>query len=40
MPQVKVKRASFEEYLAYSDETPMEGRYELVGGASRVAAGV
>ena len=32
MTQAKVKLASFEEYLAYSDETPMEGRYELVGG--------
>jgi Uma2 family endonuclease len=32
MTQAKVKLASFEEYLAYGDETPMEGRYELVGG--------
>jgi Uma2 family endonuclease len=33
MTQAKVKLASFEEYLAYSDETPLSGRYELVGGA-------
>lgn len=32
MTQAKVKLASFEEYLAYSDKTPMDGRYELVGG--------
>ncbi len=32
MTQAKVRLASFEEYLAYSDETPLEGRYELVGG--------
>jgi Uma2 family endonuclease len=32
MTQAKAKLASFEEYLAYSDETPLEGRYELVGG--------
>jgi Uma2 family endonuclease len=32
MTQAKVKLASFEEYLAYSDETPIEGRFELVRG--------
>jgi Uma2 family endonuclease len=32
MTQAKVRLASFEEYLAYSDETPLEGRYELMGG--------
>ena len=32
MTQAKVKLASFEEYLAYSDETPLEGRYELIDG--------
>ena len=32
MTQAKVKLASFEEYLAYSDETPIEGRFELVSG--------
>ncbi|MBE9135607.1 Uma2 family endonuclease [Nodosilinea sp. LEGE 07088] len=32
MTQAKVKLASFEEYLAYSDETPLEGRFELVHG--------
>jgi len=32
MTQAKVRLASFEEYLAYSDETPLEGRYELVDG--------
>ncbi len=32
MTQAKAKLASFEEYLAYSDKTPLEGRYELVGG--------
>ncbi|WP_017296840.1 Uma2 family endonuclease [Nodosilinea nodulosa] len=32
MTQAKVKLASFEEYLAYSNETPLEGRYELVQG--------
>jgi Uma2 family endonuclease len=32
MTQTKVKLASFEEYLAYSDETLLEERYELVGG--------
>jgi Uma2 family endonuclease len=30
--QAKVTLASFEEYLAYSGATPMEGRYELVCG--------
>jgi Uma2 family endonuclease len=32
MTQAKVKLASFEEYLTYSDETPLEGRFELVRG--------
>ena len=32
MTQAKAKLASFEEYLAYSDETPLEGRFELVRG--------
>lgn len=32
MTQAKVKFASFEEYLAYSDKTPLEGRFELVRG--------
>jgi Uma2 family endonuclease len=32
MTQAKVKLASFEEYLAYSNETPLEGRFELVRG--------
>ena len=32
MTQAKVKLASFEEYRAYSDETPIEGRFELVSG--------
>jgi Uma2 family endonuclease len=33
MTQARVKFASFEEYLSYSDATPMEGRYELINGA-------
>jgi len=32
MTQAKVTFASFEEYLAYSDATPLEGRFELVCG--------
>ena len=32
MTQAKVKFTSFEDYLSYSDETPMEGRYELIDG--------
>jgi Uma2 family endonuclease len=32
MTQVKVKFATFEEYLSYSNETPMEGRYEWIDG--------
>ncbi|WP_448598393.1 Uma2 family endonuclease [Thermoleptolyngbya sp.] len=32
MTQARAKFATFEEYLAYSDETPMEGRYELIDG--------
>ncbi|HIK56095.1 MAG TPA: Uma2 family endonuclease [Synechococcales cyanobacterium M55_K2018_004] len=32
MTQAKVKFTTFEEYLSYSDETPMEGRYELIDG--------
>lgn len=33
MTQAKVKFTSFEAYLAYSDTTPMAGRYELINGA-------
>jgi Uma2 family endonuclease len=33
MTQAKVKFITFEEYLSYSNETPMEGRYELIDGA-------
>lgn len=29
MTQAKVKFTTFEDYLSYSDETPMEGRYEF-----------
>ncbi|GAB4146326.1 MAG: Uma2 family endonuclease [Cyanobacteria bacterium J069] len=32
MTQAQAKFATFEEYLAYSDETAMEGRYELIDG--------
>lgn len=32
MTQAKAKFTSFEDYLSYSDETPMEGRYELIDG--------
>lgn len=32
MTQAKAKFATFEEYLAYSDATPLEGRYELIDG--------
>ena len=32
MTQAKVQLASFEEYLAYSDQTSLVGRYELVRG--------
>lgn len=32
MTQAKEKFTTFEEYLSYSDRTPMEGRYELVDG--------
>jgi Uma2 family endonuclease len=32
MTQVKVKFTTFEDYLSYSDQTPMEGRYELIDG--------
>lgn len=32
MTQARVKFSTFEEYLSYSDETPMEGRYELIDG--------
>lgn len=32
MTQSKVKFTTFEEYLSYSDETSMEGRYELIDG--------
>ncbi|MBV8887976.1 MAG: hypothetical protein JO235_28810 [Chroococcidiopsidaceae cyanobacterium CP_BM_RX_35] len=30
MTQAKVKFTTFEEYLSYSNETDMEGRYELI----------
>lgn len=33
MTQARVKFTTFEDYLSYSDETPMEGRYELIDGA-------
>jgi Uma2 family endonuclease len=33
MTQAKVKFITFEEYLSYSNETPLEGRYELIDGA-------
>ncbi|NJN88873.1 MAG: Uma2 family endonuclease [Leptolyngbyaceae cyanobacterium SL_7_1] len=33
MTQAKVKFTTFEEYLSYSDATPMEGRYEVIDGA-------
>lgn len=32
MTQAKVKLTTFEEYLSYSDETQIEGRYELING--------
>lgn len=32
MTQANVKLITFEEYLSYSDETQMEGRYELING--------
>lgn len=32
MTQARVKFTTFEEYLAYSHETSMEGRYELIDG--------
>jgi Uma2 family endonuclease len=32
MTQARVKFTTFEDYLSYSDETPMEGRYELING--------
>lgn len=32
MTQAKVKLTTFEEYLSYSDETQIEGRYELIDG--------
>ena len=32
MTQAGVKFTTFEDYLSYSSETPMEGRYELVNG--------
>ena len=32
MTQAKVKFATFEKYLSYSNKMDMEGRYELVGG--------
>ncbi|NJL87325.1 MAG: Uma2 family endonuclease [Leptolyngbyaceae cyanobacterium SM1_1_3] len=33
MTQAKAKFTTFEDYLTYSDETPLEGRYELIEGA-------
>jgi Uma2 family endonuclease len=32
MTQARVRFTTFEEYLSYSDETPIEGRYELIDG--------
>jgi Uma2 family endonuclease len=32
MTQAKVKLTTFEEYLSYSDEVEIEGRYELING--------
>jgi Uma2 family endonuclease len=32
MTQARVRFTSFEQYLSYSDETSMEGRYELIDG--------
>jgi len=32
MTQAKVKLTTFEEYLSYSDEVSLEGRYELING--------
>jgi Uma2 family endonuclease len=32
MTQARVKLTTFEEYLSYSDEVSMEGRYELING--------
>lgn len=32
MPQTRTRFNSFEEYLSYSDEMELEGRYELVNG--------
>ncbi len=32
MTQARVKFTTFEDYLSYSDETAMEGRYELING--------
>ncbi|WP_315874387.1 hypothetical protein [Leptodesmis sichuanensis] len=32
MTQARVKFTTFEEYLSYSDETPLEGCYELIDG--------
>ena len=32
MTQARAKFTTFEEYLSYSDETPMEGGYELIDG--------
>jgi Uma2 family endonuclease len=32
MTQARVKLTTFEDYLSYSDETPTEGRYELIDG--------
>jgi Uma2 family endonuclease len=32
MTQAKVKLTTFEEYISYSDEVDIEGRYELING--------
>jgi Uma2 family endonuclease len=32
MTQAKVRFNNFEDYLSYSDETPLEGRFELING--------
>lgn len=32
MPQAKLRFASFTDYLSYSNETAIDGRYELIDG--------
>ena len=32
MTQARVRFSNFEEYLSYSDKTPLEGRYLLIDG--------